>query len=162
MAVVAEIHNHDILGIVSRINRFVSELVKCASATQGSGMSEADIKRLKAYHAALGGYAEWVVGQPQLDLPETHPRVYSVPEDPDAGGVENETVADVIQLLIVLRDEMLLSQSSKVACGLTTHDEVRFDGVMEKVDKFITDYIEPHTPLDLPESSPKAGGRAKK
>lgn len=147
--------NHDILGITRRINRFIEEAQKSASAGI-SGVSAADLARLNSYLAALVAYKEWVVSQPELDLPETHPVEYAVPAGPEVASTENESIFDVVNLLVKLRDELVLSQSSQLASNLIAHDSTRFDEIVTKVQSFVTDYIEPQTPLDLPESSPKS------
>jgi len=68
-------YNHDIVGIYNRINRFLEELFKGVSAA-GSQVNEFDFSRLSSYMVNIRGYIAWVVGQPHLDCPETHPKEY--------------------------------------------------------------------------------------
>jgi hypothetical protein len=153
MAAPENIQNHDVLGLVRRINRFIVELVKSVS----SGVSEItghDRRRLESYLVALRAYKAWVVAQPLLDLPETHPCALPVPAPPEVPELENESVADVLVLLGRLRDELIASQSGRYASTLQEHDSVRFDAIVAKVAAFMRDYVEVATPLDLPESSP--------
>lgn len=151
------IRNHDILGLVRRINRFIVEIANAQTAGI-SGVRTADLERLKEYSAALTTYKTWIVAQPELDLPETHPTDIEIPGPPPLPAIESESVNDVITMLERLRDELVASQSARLATGLMRFDGKRFDAIVDKVNKFITDYIETTTPLDLPESSPTATG----
>jgi len=148
------VQNHDIYGLVRRINRFIVELVKAASANV-SEMTGHDQRRLVSYLDALKAYKEWIVGQPVLDLPETHPQNYELAANPTVPPLENESVADVVNLLCKLRDEMIASQSARYASTMLVHDATRFDAIVAKVEAFLSDYVGAATPLDLPESSPK-------
>ena len=154
-----EVNNHDVLGLVRRINRFIVELTHAASAGI-SEMTGHDITRLKTYLTAISTYKAWVIGQPILDLPETHPQVYALPVPPSVPGLDNDSVADILTLLGKLRDEMVAGQSGRYASGLNAHDAVRFDAIVAKVTAFLEDYVELATPLDLPESSPRDPGVA--
>ena len=146
-------YNHDIVGIYSRVNRFLTELYKSVSSG-GSQMNAFDYNRLSAYMANIKGYVDWVVGQPHLDCPETHPRLYVLDEMPVIEPVENEEVNDVIRILTLARDELIMSQSTRDPSNIKSFDLARFTAVIEKVEAFMTQYIQPLTPLDLPESSP--------
>ncbi len=148
------VQNHDVFGLVRRINRFITELVKAASANASEFMDH-DKDRLSTYLNALKAYKAWVVAQPVLDLPETHPQPYQLEENPAVPPLENESVADVVNLLGKLRDEMISSQSARYASTMLTHDAKRFDAIVAKVELFMTEYVDVATPLDLPESSPK-------
>lgn len=146
-------YNHDVAGFWRRINRFITELDKSVSST-GSQMNEYDQERLLTYLTAIRTYHAWVVAQPQLDLPETHPRVIQL-EPPESTGIaENESVRDVITLLEIARDELVNGQSGRVGSGITPFDSNRLIAVIDKAENFLTDYIQQVTPLDLPESSP--------
>lgn len=147
------VYNHDIAGLHRRINRFVVEL----AMSQSNGVSqviEHDQARLQTYLDALKTYKAWVQAVPMLDLPETHPTQYMLEADPVLPEVENESVADVMRLFILMREELLNSQSARLASTLTKHDDTRLSAIIEKAQNFLTNYIQVTTPLDLPESSP--------
>lgn len=150
---VTTIRNHDIMGLVRRINRFIKELAVSQSAG-ASALRIADLQRLKDYQASLAFYKTWVVSQPELDLPETHPDDMPVPEAPSEVPAENESLKDVVVMYGKMRDELIASQSGQVSTGLSDPDAVRFDAIHTKLDKFITDYIEKTNPMDMPESTP--------
>lgn len=150
----ATVHNHDVDGICRRVERFRKELFHTVS----SGVSEVnahDRERLVSYLNALRAYHAWVIGQPQLDLPETHPRSYEVEDTVEYPQVENENVNDCLRLMALMRDEMLNSQSAREPSGLNKFDSGRLVMILDKADAFIATYVDVSTPLDLPESSPK-------
>ena len=149
------VYNHDVVGIYNRMNRFLVELNKSASAgvSQTSGFDQA---RLSSYLTNIKGYVAWVQGQPQLDLPETHPREYVLEDKPTIGEVENEEVNDLQRIFAAARDEVIASQSARLASSLVKFDEVRILAVVTKAEAFLSAYVATLTPLDLPESSPDA------
>ena len=147
--------NHDILGLVRRINRFVREVSEAQSAGV-TAVRAADLERWKSYQGSLAVYKAWIVDQPELDLPETHPENYTTPPSPEIPPIENESALDIITMWGKQRDELLASNSSQMATGLISHDAARFDAMHAKIDAFIKDYVEVTLPLDLPESTPSA------
>lgn len=149
-----QIFNDDILGVTARFNRFVTEVQKSASANVAD-VSEADMGRIRSYLANLGGHIDWIVSVPALDLPETHPQARDVPEGPDILALENEHLNDVVRLLVRGRDELLNSQSARNATNLISFDEGRLRAVLLKTGNLL-DHIAAVSPIDLPESSPKA------
>lgn len=155
------VYNHDVLGIVRRVNRFIAELLKSASGGV-SYLNSHDVARLRSYLAASTAYLTWVKSQPQLDLPETHPQQYEVPEAPTAVDLENDDITDIVNLWTKMRDELVNSQSARLPSSLVHHDVVRVEAILEKIVQFLA-YVEQTSPLDLPESSPRAemhpGGR---
>lgn len=147
------IFNHDLVGLWRRINRFIEELMGSVSAN-GSELMTADKGRLHSYIKAIESYHVWVAGQPQLDLPETHPRSHPLPPAPEITEVENESIIDLVNLLVIARDEMASSQSARDAAGIKSFDSVRLTAITSKAKRFLVQYVEEATPLDLPESSP--------
>ncbi len=150
------VYNHDIAGLQSRINRFIEELTKGVSSGT-SQVNQFDQERLETYLNAVDIYHNWVIAQPLLDLPETHPREIELEDNPAVVDVENESVNDIIRIMEIARDELVNSQSARDACCLNRFDSSRLRTIIEKVRKFLHDYIQQATPLDLPESSPQAG-----
>jgi hypothetical protein len=148
-------YNHDVAGLCTRMHRFIVEGKKCVS----SGMAQVstfDQERLATYLNAIDGYADWVVSQPQLDLPETHPRELVVPlmPDDDVENIENESLRDVCRLWKLAILELASSQSSRSSSGLVKFDEARLRAIVGKSRALLENYIKTIDPLDLPESSP--------
>lgn len=150
---VAQTYNHDVAGLHRRINRFIIEMIKSVSNST-SMMNEYDQKRLISYLSAIRAFVGWVVAQPQLDLPETSPRLFTLDPNPAWDLMENESVVDVIRMLEIARDEITHSQSSRASSGINKFDEARVLAVVAKIEEFLKNYIQTITPLDLPESSP--------
>lgn len=147
-------YNTDVFGFVRRINRFIEEVFK----SQSSGVSKTstfDVTRAKTYITALRGYLAWVVGQPELDLPETSSRAIALPASPVIPQMENESLYDLAVLLELARDELSNSQSARMSSNLIGFDAGRLVAILDKVDAFIDDYILVIDPLDLPETSPQ-------
>lgn len=151
----AQTYNHDIVGIYNRINRFIKEAIHQTSSNL-SEMNQFDIARMKSYLSAIRGYLGHVQADPELDLPETSPRTYELREAPAVPDLENESLNDICRLLELMRDEMVNSQSARRPAKFVSFDETRMTQVLDKCDRFMADYVETVTPLDLPESSPRA------
>lgn len=148
-------YNHDVAGLCTRVHRFMVELKKAVS----SGTSQVNLfdqERLNSYLGAIRAYRDWVVAQPQLDLPETHPRVLDIPlmPDDDVDSIENESLRDAARLFKLAILELQSSQSSRHGSGLIKYDEARLTAIVEKVQALLDGYIKTVDPLDLPESSP--------
>lgn len=148
-------YNHDIVGIYNRMNRFIVEAMKQQSSSS-SEVNAFDLNRLKTYMSAIRFYHDHVQAAPDLDLPETTPRVYTLRERPVVPDMENESLADICRLLELGRDELVDSQSSRKGAKLISFDAARLIQIVEKCEKFLADYVEQATPLDLPESTPRA------
>jgi hypothetical protein len=149
-------YNHDVVGVWNRINRFAEEAQK-AQSSNVSLTNSFDIARLKSYLDSIDRYHDWIKAQPQLDLPETTPRLYQLEDWVDASlMIENDDLDDIVRMFFLARDEIVNSQSSRLGSGLLKPDSDRLTAVVAKARAFIMDYVEPTTPLDLPESSPLA------
>lgn len=148
-------YNHDVAGLCTRIHRFQVELKKSVSSGT-SLVNEFDQARLDSYLRAVRVYRDWIISQPQLDLPESHPRLLEVPllPDDDVDGIENESLRDAARILNLAIIEMANSQSSRHASGLVVFDVNRLTAIVEKVQALLDNYMKVVDPLDLPESSP--------
>ena len=147
------VYNHDIAGMYRRLNRFLVEIIKSVSSG-GSQTNSFDQGRIAQYIGAIRSYHAWVMAQPQLDLPETAPRLMALAPTPEVPDIENESLWDVCNLLALARDELVNSQSARNASGLMSFDSNRFTAVVDKIENLLVEYIGQVTPLDLPESSP--------
>lgn len=147
-------YNHDIVGLVQRIQRFVEELAG-SSSSGVSGMNVYDQTRLKSYLAAISDYQAWIMANPQLDLPETNRMLWDVKPLVGVPSVENESIQDILRMLHVTCVELLNSQSARMPSGLITFDASRLSAMTSKVGNLLSNYIAKSDPLDLPESSPQ-------
>ena len=154
---VKAVSNQDVAGLAERIDEVIYEILKSQSSTV-TDMKSFDRTRLDEYNAMLNSYAAWVTNAPAVDLPETHPRTYNITfisESVDID-VENKAVRDLARLYQAAITELTNSQSARQANGLTVHDKRRFDLIMEKVEEFLTNYVDNNMPMDMPESAPSS------
>jgi len=152
-SVTCTVYNHDIVGLWHRFNRFIQE-VSLAVSSNLSMTNAFDVARLTSYLDSIDRYHAWVLGQPQLDLPETSPRPYVLTDPQTNTDVESEDMSDMLRMLLLARDELVNSQSSRQGSGLIRPDSLRMTASVAKARAFLVDYIVPTQPLDLPESSP--------
>ena len=149
----AEVKNSDIVGIYDRMNRFIIEVEKAASADV-SDMVLFDQERLASYLDAVDRLHAWVIAEPQLDTTESTSLTYTLEPPPEVVNVENESINDVIRMLVRARTDLINSQSARKPSGLDPADSKRLTAFIEKVRSFLQDYIAETVPLDLPQSSP--------
>ncbi len=147
------IYNQSIVGLYDRINRYIFETMHSESAGLVA-YSKADIDRQRQYTGDLQSKHEHITDQPDLDLPETHPKIYELRPSVAIVHVENPASNDLLRLYETLRDELLNTQSARKASGLVSFDSNRFTDNLDKINAEI-DYIEKVQPIDLPESIPK-------
>ena len=148
------VYNGDVFGIYLRLNRFLEELYKAASSSVPY-MSGADQTRLATYLNSVDKYVEWVQAQPELDLPETAPKAYELPAKFAWTRVESDDLDDLLRQFDDAITELTNSQSARQPCRLISYDQARITSYIEKMRRFLLDYIQIVQPLDLPESSPR-------
>lgn len=144
--------NTDVASIVRRYNRMIVETLK----SQSSGVSLTlpfDVDRMRSYIAAMNAYQSFVVSQPLLDCPETGPTEIPLQASPATPQIENESGADIIQMIEIARDELANSQSSRMPTNMLVFDYNRQKSYLTKLSALL-DYVGTSEPLDLPESSP--------
>jgi len=148
-----EVYNMDVAGLVRRMRRFRYETVKATSSALPN-TSEADFNRAKSYLNALSQYVDWIVGQPQLDLPEWAPHKIDLGVAAELAIPENEALMDLMTIYDAMEVEIGNSASARQATGLTPHDEKRCRDMVTKMEAFLDNYVAKIQPLDLPESTP--------
>lgn len=151
-----QVFNHDIVWLYDLTSRFYYEVMKSQSAPV-SGMIVPDQARLESYIKTLRSAISWIQAVPLLDLPETHPRPYTLEPFPEEINVENESINVIMRLLRASSVELVNSQSARFSSRLQPFDEARFQAVLSKIETFLNDFIrkDNNVPLDLPESSPE-------
>ncbi|MFH2047751.1 MAG: hypothetical protein ABIK92_21710 [Pseudomonadota bacterium] len=146
-------YNMNICGIVNRLNRYITEQLYSQSANTNNFNSH-DVERCKQYLTNLTSYVDWVVGQPIQDLPKTTPQPYVLAPMVEVFQVSNEMITDVVNYMSTLRDEVVLSQSSRQSTGIQAQDENRIRSMIKAMEDFLSGYVESANPVDMPESSP--------
>jgi hypothetical protein len=151
----AQTYNHDLVGIINRFYRVMEELHKSQSSGQ-PGMVSFDQDRLSQYLAEMESQIAWVMSQPDMDLPESHPTAHELDPMPDLPRVENESINDIIRLCKLGCIELENSQSARRSAKLNKYDHSRCTSLIAKIKNYLNDHIATSTPSDLPESSPRA------
>jgi hypothetical protein len=145
--------NHDIVSLIRRMRRFEIELEKSVSSGI-SELSKFDLDRLASYIKTIKEFKGYSVAQPELDLPESSPLEIDLGEMNELKDVENDDIAFMLNLFRIFKIELVNSQSARRSAGLISHDSVRVDSYIQKLEDFISKFVEATNPLDLPESSP--------
>jgi len=146
-------YNHDICGFIRRLDRYIYEMHKSVSSGV-MAMNDFDKGRLMSYLGACHAYIDWIIAQPQLDLPESSPQVYTIDDPQELEVADNENCNDIIRLWEILRKELVNSQSSRNAAGIVSFDEGRIRALLNKIEAFKEMYIDQTSPMDMPESMP--------
>jgi len=145
-------YNLDVFGVQRRYNRIIVELTKAVSS--GVSLTNSfDVARAQSYLKAMGSYLKWAHEEPKLDCPETGPTEQQLQANPPIPAIENESLYDLMQLVVIARDELCNSQSARNPFGIIDFDYTRQTTYLAKMTSLI-DFIIANEPLDLPESSP--------
>jgi len=149
------VFNHDVIHLYDYLSRFYIELSKSQSAPV-SGMISADQARLEKYIASINAMIKFVQSTPELDMPETHPRPYTLEPFPLEVNVENESINYLLRLVRASAVELTNSQSARFASRLQPFDEKRCTSLIQKCSDYLNTIIRKDVvPIDLPESSPE-------
>ena len=156
-AIPAAISNMDVVYVAELLVDFHFQLAKASAADQTDGFPvEADMIRLKDRIEDLATKWEFVSAQPFLDAPETHGRaLYPVPSFAEVSMPSNRDVKRIMNFIEMIYRETVLSQSARMTNGVGVHDAARGNSYIGNLRGLVTDYIEPRTPNDFPEVSPK-------
>ena len=150
------VFNHDVIHLYDYMSRFYIELAKSQSSPV-SGMITADQARLERYITSIRQMVTFIQASPELDMPETHPRPYTLEVFPVEVNVENESINYLLRLIRASAVELTNSQSARWAARLQPFDQARFMSLIDKIEAYLNDIIRANAvPLDLPESSPEA------
>jgi hypothetical protein len=101
---------------------------------------------------------DWMQAQPELDLPESHPTLFVLRDMPALPEVENEDINDIIRLCKLGCVEIENCASARDSSTMNKFDYGRCSSIIDKLESFLTNHIQKVTPIDLPESSPRAPG----
>lgn len=149
-----KVYNHDIASLVLRMRRFKNELFYSVSSNL-SEFGNADKIRLNSYIESIKKFKKFVITQPELDLPESSPKEINLPAALELPEIENLDIATILALFDVAEVELVNCQSARKPSGLTSHDALRFDTIVKKIELFLAEFVADEN-LDLPESSPTA------
>ena len=162
---ITEMENVDLVGIIERIDEANYEML----LSQSSGLTAfrvADRARIEAYLNRAESLFTWIIGQPEVDSPQTHPILYPISylsnkmDGPDGKAIihdpENKGLRDCVRMMRVWMAEMSRSASRRMPNGISKPDQDRFTSHLDKIRKYLTDYIDATQPVDLPETNPSS------
>lgn len=156
--------NMDIVDMINRVDRFILETARNASATR-TETNPHDARRRHEITARLESRFQLYAGDPELDLPKYHPRPLECPTPPEIIKVENNDSQQLVNMLVALRIELAWSDSGERASGFKDADIVRIQTMMDKikiVNQAVTDDPEIDTPdvdLQEPPANPNNPGQ---
>lgn len=148
--------NIDIVAVCNRMNRIITELQMFASGNT-SEVYPADLTRIKSYFSGLRTYHDTIQALERMDFVETNTQLEELRALPPSVQVENENLNDLVRLMRRGHSELTNSQSARDSSKLNKYDSARFLAMLDRAEKFAANYIEKVTPLDFPNSSPRAG-----
>lgn len=147
-------YNLDVVYCNDKICRYAGEVIKAVSANVAH-VNTFDMERALKYLDDLDAAVAYVLAQPQLDMPETHPRERALQPFPAVPNMENDELDHTVRLLEAARLELINSQSSRLAAGLLPFDAKRVTALVEKNRQWLTTFVAARSPMDLPETSPQ-------
>jgi hypothetical protein len=153
---VIQTNNHDIAGLVRRLDRALVEVTKSQSSTI-SGTLRFNTARLTTYIASARSYRMWASSEPFMDCPATTPLFIEVPCYGQVVPMDNDSAADIAQLLDTAILELQSADSGRVSNGFAVkEDGTRFDNTITRIEKLVLNFMQKIEPVDYPESSPRA------
>jgi len=144
------IQNLDILDLVGRIDRAVTELHGSVSATRNQSTAD-DIRRWKAIRDDISRKFGIYRASPELDLPKYHPKARPLPTPPEMDVRQNPDVMSQIQMLIALRTEMVFGEAAERTSAFSEAQAVRVEKVLIKWGEILDD-VEANPEVDSPNS----------
>lgn len=143
------IQNMDIIDLTNRIDRFMLEVGRSASATR-SETNPHDVARRHSITAWIESRFQLYAGEPELDLPKYHPKPLKCPTPPVLYKVENGDAMQLINMLVALRTELTWSDSSERASGFSHADQTRIQTLIDKI-KIVNVAVENDPEIDTPD-----------
>lgn len=159
----ASIYNLDVTYLADKLARYAGE-VQMSVSSNVAFVNEFDMARLQAYLTDIDAAVAYVLNQPQLDLPESHPMLHAIQPFPAQRDMESDEWDHVFRLLRSGYIELVNGQSSRLGAGLMPFDARRISALVAKTRQWLDDYVTKRSPMDLPETSPQqamsAAGKA--
>jgi hypothetical protein len=150
----AAVYNIDIVYIADKIARYTYEVIKSVSANLAA-TNEFDMARMLRYLDDVDAAVTYILKQPQLDMPESHPVLHPIEALPEVPDMESDELDHVVRLLRAGYIEAVNSQSARMPAGLQPFDARRVSALVAKTRQWLTEYVKERQPMDLPESSPQ-------
>jgi hypothetical protein len=150
----AGVYNLDVTYLADKLARYAGE-VQMSVSSNVAFVNEFDMQRLQQYLTDIDRAVAYVLDQPQLDMPESHPMMHPIQPFPDVRNMESDEWDHVFRLLRAGYIEIVNSQSSRLGAGLMPFDARRITALIAKTRQWLNDYVAERSPMDLPETSPQ-------
>jgi hypothetical protein len=144
-----KVQNLDILDLVWRVDRFCMEVARAASATR-TETSIHDIARQHAMLDRLDLRFQMYAADPELDLPQVHPRALPLPKFPDLNNIENNDSQQILNMLVALRIELTHCDSAERTTAFSKADKGRIEALIAKM-RICIAAVEANPELDTPD-----------
>lgn len=148
------IYNLDVTYLADKLARYTGE-VQMSVSSNVAFVNEFDMARLQQYLTDIDRAVAYVLDQPQLDMPESHPMLHSIQPFPPMRDMESDEWDHVVRLLRAGYIEIVNSQSARLGAGLMPFDARRITALVAKTRQWLTSYVAERSPMDLPETSPQ-------
>jgi len=148
------VYNLDVTYLADKLARYAYEVMKSVSANLAF-TNEFDMARMLKYLDDVDAAVKYVLAQPQLDMPESHPMLHPIEPFPTVPNMESDELDHAARLLRAGYVELANSQSARMPAGLLAFDAARISALVQKNRNWLTDYVQKRQPMDLPESSPQ-------
>lgn len=148
------VYNIDVTYLADKLARYAGE-VQMSVSSNVAFVNEFDMARLQAYLTDIDAAVAYVLNQPQLDLPESHPMMHQIQPFPEQRNMESDEWDHVYRLLRSGYIELVNSQSARLGAGLMPFDSRRVSALIAKTRQWLDDYVTKRSPMDLPETSPQ-------
>lgn len=135
-------YNTDIVTLTNKLNRYIAEAYMSESASVHT-TNPFDLERFVSYNAQIVEAHAWIMSTPQVDNPSVYPRYYPIGVWDDVPKIESDNIRTMIRGLETTRDELIMSQSSRVSSGMLVKDSERFIANMKRNDALLALSIDP-------------------
>ena len=150
-----EVRNMDICGLVERIDRVIYETMTSESSALNE-LNEFDVQRQINYSASLRAYASTMNSASVMDLPHSYPHMYKIhyaTEEVDVEDIKNKGLRDIIRFYLNAMVQLSRSESADKSNAFHPADYTRFLLIMDRIDQYISSYLQSTLPVDFPKSS---------
>jgi len=148
------IYNLDVTYLADKLARYTGE-VQMSVSSNVAFVNEFDMARLQQYLTDIDRAVAYVLDQPQLDMPESHPMLHTIQPFPAMRDMESDEWDHVVRLLRAGYIEIVNSQSARHGAGLMPFDAKRITALVAKNRQWLDTYVSQRSPMDLPETSPQ-------
>lgn len=127
--------NHDIRLITRKIDSSIRN-IQMAASSGVSNINQFDSGRMASYrHDILDSFAQ-ADSDPELDITKSHPEVFTLKPAPKFIELTNDDMEQATVLYLILRYEMINSESSRLAAKFEKHDSDALLPILTKIEGY--------------------------